>query len=80
MERGGPLGGGGEGRYAVGYVSGELVPLVAGAMRAAVRGGEVVRRLQRGALTVERKADDTPVTEADTRPQTVIKPVSRASA
>ena len=52
-----------------------VVGLLAGAMRAAVRGGEVARRLQSSVLAVERKADDTPVTEADTRSQAVIEAV-----
>ena len=53
----------------------QLVPLLAAAMRAAVRGGALVRRLQRGSLTVQHKADATPVTEADTQAQVLIERV-----
>lgn len=52
-----------------------LVRLLAAAMGAAVRGGALVRRLQRGSLTVQHKADATPVTEADTRAQVLIERV-----
>ena len=51
----------------------QLVPLLAAAMRAAVSGGAVARRLQRGSLTVRHKADATPVTEADTQAQAIIE-------
>ena len=50
-----------------------LVSLLAAAMRAAVRGGALVRRLQRTSLTVWHKADATPVTEADTLAQVLIE-------
>ena len=53
----------------------QLVPLLAVAMGAAVRGGAVARRLQRSSLTVQHKADDTPVTEADTQAQGLIERV-----
>ena len=53
----------------------QIVPLLAAAMRAAVRGGAVARRLQRSVLTVQHKADDTPVTEADTQAQAIIEEV-----
>jgi 3'(2'), 5'-bisphosphate nucleotidase len=42
-------------------------------MRAAVRGGAVARELQSGALTVERKADRTLVTDADVQAQEAIE-------
>ena len=51
------------------------MPLLAPAMRAAVRGGALVRRLQRSSLTVQHKADATPVTEADTQAQDLIERV-----
>ena len=51
------------------------MPLLAAAMRAAVRGGALVRRLQRSSLTVQHKADATPVTEADTQAQDLIERV-----
>ena len=50
-----------------------LVSLLTAAMRAAVRGGALVRRLQRTSLTVWHKADATPVTEADTQAQVLIE-------
>jgi len=52
-----------------------LVPLLAAAMRAAVAGGVLVRRRQRSSLTVQHKADATPVTEADTQAQVLIERV-----
>ena len=51
------------------------MPLLAAAMRAAVRGGARVRRLQSSSLTVQHKADATPVTEADTQAQVLIEQV-----
>lgn len=51
------------------------MPLLAAAMRAAVRGGALVRRLQSSSLTVQHKADATPVTEADTQAQVLIEQV-----
>ena len=63
------------GIFGAGHVSDRLVPLLAAAMRAAVRGGAVARRLQRSSLTVQHKADNTPVTEADTQAQATIEEV-----
>ena len=57
------------------HVAEQFVPLLAAAMGAAVRGGALVRRLQRGSLTVQHKADATPVTEADTQAQVLIERV-----
>ena len=54
-------------------MSRQLLPLLAAAMQAAVAGGAVARRLQRSALTVQRKADATPVTEADRQAQATIE-------
>ena len=59
----------------VGAVAEPLLPLLAAAMGAAVRGGALVRRLQRSSLTVQHKADATPVTEADTQAQVLIERV-----
>ena len=50
-----------------------LLPLLAAAMQAAVAGGAVARRLQRSSLTVQRKADATPVTEGDRQAQAAIE-------
>ena len=61
-------------------MSEQLVPLLAAAMQAAVAGGAVARRLQRGALTVQRKADATPVTEADRQAQATIERTLAARA
>ena len=44
-------------------------------MQAAVRGGEVVLRYRRGSLAVRRKADDTPVTQADEAAQAALEAV-----
>ena len=49
----------------VGRVRADTVQLLECAMRAAVRGGEVVLQHRRGSLAVRRKADDTPATLAD---------------
>ena len=49
-------------------------------MRAAVRGGEVVLRHRSGALAVRRKADDTPVTQADEAAQVALEAVLAESA
>lgn len=61
-------------------MSEQLGALLAAAMQAAVAGGAVARRLQRGALTVQRKADATPVTEADRQAQATIERVLAARA
>ena len=64
----------------VGLVGDGTVQLLECAMRAAVRGGEVVLRHRSGALTVRRKADDTPVTQADEAAQVALEEVLVASA
>jgi 3'(2'), 5'-bisphosphate nucleotidase len=49
-------------------------------MRAAVRGGEVVLQHRSGSLAVRRKADDTPVTQADEAAQVALEAVLVAAA
>ena len=49
-------------------------------MRAAVRGGEVVLRHRSGSLAVRRKADDTPVTQADEAAQAALEGVLAEAA
>lgn len=64
----------------VGRVKRGTVQLLECAMRAAVRGGNVVLRHRSGALAVRRKADDTPVTEADEAAQGALEAVLVESA
>ncbi len=58
----------------------DTVRLLECAMRAAVRGGEVVLQHRSGAVAVQRKADDTPVTQADVAAQAVIEELLAADA
>ena len=58
----------------------DTVRLVECAMQAAVRGGEVVLQHRSGSLAVRRKADDTPVTQADVAAQAVVEEALAAGA
>jgi len=61
-------------------VGGGTGQLLEGAMRAAVRGGDVVLQHRRGSPAVRRKADDTPVTQADEAAQAALEGVLAEAA